>query len=138
MNLSLPGIFLKNQNMHAYIYKMNLLVGLSCWIIYEVIILSESKKDSLNVCYPFLHLLWQSRHSLSTVVPSSADLTCFVIENILLLPHLKQMYNEFSRASCGFSRCLITRFNLSLAESKAGCSKSGSIFFQLLDKQKAT
>ena len=129
MNLSLPGIFLKNQNMHAYIHKINFPMGLSCWIIYEVIILSESKKkDSLNVCYPSLHLLWQSRHSLSTVVPSSADLTCFAIENILLLPHLKQMYNEFSRASCGFSSCLITRFSFSLAESKTGCSKSGSIF----------
>ena len=28
--LVLPGIFLKSQNMHVYIYKMNFLVGLSC------------------------------------------------------------------------------------------------------------
>ena len=46
--LVLPGIFLKSQNMHVYIYKMNFLVGLSCWIIYEVIILSESKKKKLT------------------------------------------------------------------------------------------
>ena len=101
--------------MHASIYKMNFLVGLGCWIIYEV---------SLNVCYPSLHLLWQSGHLLNTVVPSSAGLTCFTSENILLLSHLKQVYNNFSRASCGFSNCLIPRFNFSLTESKTGCSKN--------------
>ena len=68
--------------------------------------------------HPSLHLLWQSRHSLNTDVPSSADLTCFAIENILLLPHLKQVYSEFSKASCNFSNCLIKRFILSLTESK--------------------
>ena len=52
-----------------------------------------------------LHLLLQSRHSLNTDVPSSADLTCFAIENILLLPNLKLMYSDFSKASCGFSSC---------------------------------
>ena len=46
--LAIARNFLKNQNMHACTYKMNFLVGLSCWIIYEVIILSESKKGSLN------------------------------------------------------------------------------------------
>ena len=50
-----------------------------------------------------LHLLSQSRHSLNTDVPSSEDLTCFVIEKALLLLHLKQVYNEFSRAFCDFS-----------------------------------
>ena len=34
--------------MHVYIYKTNFLVGLSCWITYEVIILS----DSFNVVIP--------------------------------------------------------------------------------------
>ena len=60
--------------------------------------------------------------------PLSADQTCFSIENILLPQHLKQVYNEFSRASCGFSSWLITRFIFSLAESKTGCSKIGSMF----------
>ena len=75
-----------------------------------------------------LHLLLQSRHSLNTVVSSSAELTCFAMENILLPPHLKQVYNEFSKASCDFSCCLIKHFIFSLAESKTGCSKIGSIF----------
>ena len=79
-----------------------------------------------------LHLLRQSRHSLNTVIPSSVDLTCFAMENIFLLPHLKQMYKEFSRASCGFSSCLITCFTFSLAESKTGCSKIGSVFVPTL------
>ena len=81
---------------------------------------------------PSLHLLWQSRHSLNTVIPSSADLTCFAMENVLLLLHLKQVYSEFSRASCGVSSCLITRFISSLAESKTGCSKIGSMFVSIL------
>ena len=79
-----------------------------------------------------LHLLWQSRHLLNTVISSSTDLTCFAMENILLLPHLKQVYNEFSRASCGFSSCLITRFIFSLAESKTGCSKIRFMFVSIL------
>ena len=36
---------------------MNFLVDLSCWITYELIILSESKKDSLNLflsIFPFI------------------------------------------------------------------------------------
>ena len=37
------------QNMHVYIYETNILVDLRCWIMYEVIILSKPKKDSLNV-----------------------------------------------------------------------------------------
>ena len=85
------------------------------------------KKGLINICYPSLHLLWQSWQSLNTVIPSSADLTCFAIENILLLPHWKQVYKEFSKVSCGFSSCLITRFTISLAKSKTGCSKIGSI-----------
>ena len=36
--------------MDVYIYKMNFLVDLSCWITNEVIILSEPQKDSLNLC----------------------------------------------------------------------------------------
>ena len=79
-----------------------------------------------------LHLLWQSRHKRNTVIPSSADLICFAMENILLLPHLKQVYNEFSRASCAFSSCLVTRFNFSLAESKTGCSQIGSMLVSTL------
>ena len=73
---------------------------------------------------------------MNTVIPSSADLTCFVMENILLLPHLKQVYNKFSRASCGFPSCLITRFTFSLTQSKTGCSKIGSIltFFSFYPK----
>ena len=74
------------------------------------------------------HLLQQSRPLLNTVVPSSADLTCFAMENILLLPHLKQMYNKFSRSSVCFSSCFIARFTFSLGKSKTGCSKIGSIF----------
>ena len=62
---------------------------------------------------------------MNTDIPSSADLTCFATENTLLLPHLKQVYNEFSRVSCDFSSC---RFIFSLVESKTGCSKVGSIF----------
>ena len=128
--------------MDAYIYKMNFLVGLSCWIIDEVIILGEPNKAHLTLSsypkmsdlidmveilirdlphseyHPSLHLLWQSRHSLNTDVPSSADLTCFATENILLFPHLKQVYNEFSRASCDFPSYLIKHFILSMAESK--------------------
>ena len=77
-----------------------------------------------------LHLLWQSRHSLSMVIPSLPDVTCFAMENILLLLHLKQVYNEFSRASYGFSSCLITCFIFSLAESKTGCSKLDPRLFQ--------
>ena len=84
----------------------------------------------------FLHLLWQSRHLMNMDIPSSADLNHFAIENILLLPHLKQMYNDFSRASCGFLSCLITRFNFSLAKSKTGYAKVGSTFLLTLDKQK--
>ena len=76
----------------------------------------------------FLHLLWQYRHPMNRVIPSSAHLTCFATENILLPPHLKQVYNEFSRASCSFSSCFITRFTFSLTESKTGCSKIGSMF----------
>ena len=79
-----------------------------------------------------LHLLWQSRHKRNTVIPSSADLTCFAMENILLLPHLKQVYNKFLRASCGFSGCLITRFIFSLAESKTGCSNIRFMFVPIL------
>ena len=75
-----------------------------------------------------LHLLWQSRQLLNTVIPSSADLTCFAMEKILLLPHLKQVYNRFSRAFCGFSSCLITCFTFSLAESKTRYSKIESVF----------
>ena len=66
------------------------------------------------------------------VSASSADLTCFAIENILLLPHLKQVYNGFSRVSCGFSSCFIKRFIFSLAQPKTGCSKIGSILVSTL------
>ena len=76
----------------------------------------------------FLHLLWQYRHPMNRVIPSSAHLTCFATENILLPPHLKQVYNGFSRASCSFSSCFITRFTFSLTESKIGCSKIGFMF----------
>ena len=54
--------------------------------------------------------------------------TCFLIEKTLLLPHLKQVYNEFSKVSCGFPSSLIKRFIFSLAESKTRCSKIRSIF----------
>ena len=50
------------------------------------------------------------------------------MEKTLLLPHLKQVYSQFSNASCDFSSCLRKRFILSLAKSKTGCSKIGSIF----------
>ena len=92
--------------------------------MYEVVILSEPKRLTQR-CHPSLHLLWQSWHWLNTDVPSSADLTCFAMENKLLLPHLKQVYNGFSKVSCGFLSCLITRFILD--KSKTGCSKIGSI-----------
>ena len=107
--------------------KLDLLMDLGCWIMHEVIILSEPKRLTKRG-HPSLHLLYQSRHSSNTVVPSSADLTCFAMESILLLPHLKQVYNKFSRAAGGFSSCLIACFTFSLAESKTGCSKIGSIF----------
>ena len=99
--------------------------------MYEVIIFLSEPIDCEPIsesCHPFLHLLWQSRHSLNTVVPSSADLTCFATENTLLLPHLKQVHSESSNVACGFSSCLITYFTLFLAQSKTGCSKMGSIF----------
>ena len=92
----------------------------------------SQKKSHLIVVYLSLHLLWQSQHSFNTDVPSSADLTCLEIEKTLLLQHLKQVYNEFSRASCDFSSCLIKHFIFSLAESKRGCSKIGSIFLSTL------
>ena len=133
MNQSLPGFFQRSHNVHAYLYKKNFLVGFNCRIIYEVIILKEPKKKThLNVCYPSLHLLWQPSYSLNTVIPSSAELICFAIENILMPPHLKQVYNKLSRISRGFSSCLITRFTFSLAESKPGCSKIGSMFVSIL------
>ena len=75
--------------------------------------------------HPSLHLFWQSIHSLNTDISSSADLTCFATKNTLLLPHLKQVYNEFSMVSSDFSSC---RFIFSQAESKTGCSKVGTIF----------
>ena len=99
--------------------KTSDVIEMVCIPIVQILIRYLSHSQSL-------HLLWQSRHSLNTVIPSSADPTCFAMENILLLPHLKQIYNEFSRAFCGFSSCLITRFIFYLAESKTGCSKIGS------------
>ena len=76
--------------MHAYTYKINFPVGLSCLIIHDVIILSEQKKkkkkDSLKVIiHPSIYC------DIRPDVPSSAGLTCFAIENTLLLPHLKQV-----------------------------------------------
>ena len=88
--------------MHVYIYRTNFLVDLSCRVTYEVIILSEPFLTYLIFVYPSPHLLWQSRHSLNTDAPSSADLTCFAIKKTLLLTHLKQVYNEFSKVFCGF------------------------------------
>ena len=79
-----------------------------------------------SCCHLSLHLLWQSRHSLNTDVPSSANLTCFSTGNILLLPHLKQVHNEFSMGSCDFSRCRI----------KNRVFKNWVHFFQIIDKQK--
>ena len=40
---------------------------------FQILIIYLSHRQSL-------HLLWQSRHLLNTVVPSSADLTCFAME----------------------------------------------------------
>ena len=80
--------------------------------------------------HPSLHLLWQSRYSLNTDAPSSTDLTCFAIENTSLLPHLKQVYNDFSKVYCDFSSCSMARFTFSLSESKIGWLKTRSIFFQ--------
>ena len=59
--------------------KLDLLMDLGCWIMHEVIILSEPKRLTKRG-HPSLHLLYQSRHSSNTVVPSSADLTCFAME----------------------------------------------------------
>ena len=42
--------------MHVNLYKTNFLVDLSCWMMYEVIILSESKKthSTLSSIPPFI------------------------------------------------------------------------------------
>ena len=46
-----------------------------------------------------------------------------------LLPlHLRQMHYEFSKASCDFLSCLLICFTISLAKSKAECSKIEFIF----------
>ena len=78
--------------------------------------------------HPFFHLLREPWHSLNTDVPSLEGLPCFAIEKTLLLPYLKRVYKTFSKVSCDFSSCLITRFIFSLAESKTGCLKIGSMF----------
>ena len=76
--------------MHIYKYGMNILGDLMYWTMYEVIIfLSEPKKTHLTLSFI------PPQHSLDTDGPSSAGLSCFAMENILLLPHLKQVYNEF-------------------------------------------
>ena len=51
-----------------------------------MIILGEPFLAHLIFVYPSLHLLWQSRHSLNTDAPSSADLTCFAIEKNIVAP----------------------------------------------------
>ena len=89
----------------------------------ELVVARNFLKKPKHAC-----LLWQSRQLLNTDVPSSADLICFAMEKTLLLPHLKQVYNVFSRVFHGFSSCLITRFTFSVAESKTECSKIGSMF----------
>ena len=76
----------------------------------ELVVARNFLKKPKHAC-----LLWQSRQLLNTDVPSSADLTCFAMEKTLLLPHLKQVYNVFSRVFHGFSSCLITRFTFSVA-----------------------
>ena len=76
--------------MYIYKYGMNILGDLMYWAMYEVIIfLSEPKKTHLTLSFI------PPQHSLDTDGPSSAGLSCFAMENILLLPHLKQVYNEF-------------------------------------------
>ena len=80
-----------------------------------------------------LYLLWQSWHSLNTVISSSADLTCFSIENILFFPHLKQVYNEFSRGSCGFIKLSLNIFYLFSSRIKNRMFKN---WIHFLDKQK--
>ena len=37
MNQPLPGIFQRSQNIHVYIYKMNILVDLGCWIMHGLL-----------------------------------------------------------------------------------------------------
>ena len=80
-----------------------------------------NQKDSLNV----VTTLVEYRRSLF----GRPDLFCN--KKTLLLLHLKQVYKEFSRASCDFSSCLMKRFIFSLAESKTGCSKIGSMFVSI-------
>ena len=76
--------------MYIYKYGMNILGDLMYWAMYEVIIfLSEPKKTHLTLSFI------PPQHSLDTDGPSWAGLSCFAMENILLLPHLKQVYNEF-------------------------------------------
>ena len=76
--------------MHIYKYGMNILGDLMYWAMYEVIIfLCQPKKTHLTLSFI------PPQHSLDTDGPSSAGLSCFAMENILLLPRLKQVYNEF-------------------------------------------
>ena len=138
---------------------MNFLVNLSCWITYEVIILSESRNTHfMLLSYPkkpgvmdidgvvvWVHLPWKfwldTYHIVSPSIyydnHGTHRMQMFLCQQTrpvlqwkktLLLPHLKQVYSQLSKASCDFSSCLIKRFILSLAESKTGCSKIGSIF----------
>ena len=75
-----------------------------------IFFLSDPKKTHLTLSYipPFIvtitALSWiqMFNTNMNTDVPSSADPTCFAIENILFFSHLKQVYNEFSNVSCGF------------------------------------
>ena len=81
--------------MHAYRYKTNFLVDLGCWIMYEVL-----------YCFIYcgnLDTRW---------VLLSADLTCFAREKTLLLPHLKQVYNEFSRVFLWFFKLSYKTFHV--------------------------
>ena len=76
--------------MHIYKYGMNIHGDLMYWAMYEVIIfLCQPKKTHLTLSFI------PPQHSLDTDGPSSAGLSWFAMENILLLPHLKQVYNEF-------------------------------------------
>ena len=76
--------------MHIYKYGMNILGDLMYWTMYEVIIfLSEPKKTHLTLSFI------PPQHSLDTDGPSSAGLSCFAMENILLLPHLNECTMSF-------------------------------------------
>ena len=60
-----------------------------------------------------LHLLWQSRHSFNTVIPSSADLTCFCNIKYLIAPTFETSVQQIFKGFLWFFELSHNMFYLS-------------------------